>query len=169
MNPMSYGGYVWPYNPETVKVARARNVKEFALPRSGFAVQDSGFAARSVTGSGRFFGEDGAQEFEKLAASFSESGVRMLCLPGMAAFPAVFVSLTMKGQAGPDCTAYEFAFLESTADSEPAEAETVLCTGGETLWDIAYQYGTDADTLLALNPDIEWPNSLEAGTAVATA
>lgn len=164
--PMSYRGYVWPGNPETVKVERGRSTVELKIPGSVSAVQDNGTAPRRVSGSGRFTGTGCGEEFSQLCAAFDEGGSGMLRLPGMEPFPAVFASLAMKGEPGPDGVGYEFVFLEDASAAVSSAPQTYVCTGGETLWDVANRYGTDADSLLAANPDIEWPNALEAGREV---
>ena len=171
MNPMRFRDYVWPQNPETVTVARKKELGSYRVPGAGNIVQDLGCAGRTVSGSGRFTGQDCAGEFEKLAAAFAEEGPGLLCLPGFQPFPAVFASLSMKGEGGPDSLNYEFAFEEDSSEkaeeSVVAFQRSVLCSGGETLWELAALYGSDVDSLLAANPGIEWPNNLPAGTEVA--
>lgn len=164
--PMSYRGYVWPNNPETVKIERARNTAELKIPGSVSAMQDNGTAPRRVSGSGRFTGTGCGDSFSQLCTAFGEGGSGMLRLPGMDPFPAVFASLAMKGEPGPDSVGYEFVFLEDASATETPEEQTYVCSGGETLWDVANRYGTDADALLDANPEIEWPNALEAGREV---
>lgn len=166
---MSYKDCVWPCNPETIRVERRRNIAEFGIPCETGAVQDNGSSPLRVSGSGRFTGSGAAEEFSRLSALFDQSGSGTLRLPGETPFQAVFSQLTMKGIPRPNCVEYEFMFLEDTsaaADSSGKPAEPYLCTGGETLWDIANANGTDVDTLLAANPQIEWPNALAAGEKV---
>lgn len=164
--PMSYGGYVWPRNPETVKVERAKITAELKIPGSVSAVQPNGSAPRRVSGSGSFPGAGCAGGFSQLCAAFDAGGSAMLRLPGMEAFPAVFTSLSMKGGPKPDSVGYEFVFLEDPSAAAPSEPQTYTCAGGETLWDVANRFGTDVDALLAANPEIEWPNALEEGRTV---
>jgi hypothetical protein len=171
MNPMRFGNYVWPQNPETVTVARKKALGSYRIPGAGDVVQDLGCAGRAVSGSGRFTGSDCLAEYGKLAEAFSEEGPGLLCLPGFRPFPAVFSSLSMKGESGPDCLRYEFAFAEDSSEQTEESAVTipkkVICSGGETLWELAAATGSDVDSLLAANPGIEWPNALPAGTEVA--
>ena len=163
---MSYGGYVWPRNPETVKVEREKITAVLEIPGSVSAVQPNGSAPRRVSGSGRFTGAGCTGEFSQLCAAFDAGGSAVLRLPGMEAFPAVFTSLLRKGGPKPDSVGYEFVFLEDASAAVLSEPRTYTCMGGETLWDVANRYGTDVDTLLAANPEIEWPNALEAGRVV---
>ena len=121
---------------------------------------------RRVSGSGRFTGSGCGGGFAQLCAAFDAGGSAVLRLPGMEPFPAVFASLSMKGGPKPDSAGYEFVFLEDASAAAPSEPQVYTCAGGETLWDVAAWYGTDVDTLLAANPEIEWPNALEAGRVV---
>lgn len=164
--PMSYGGFVWPGNPQTVKVERARVTAELKIPGAVSAVQENGTGPRRVSGSGRFTGSGCVDVFSRLCAVFDAGGGAMLRLPGMESFPAVFASFTMKGEPRPDSISYEFVFLEDASGDAASEPQTYTCAGGETLWDVANQYETDVDTLLAANPEIEWPNALESGRRV---
>lgn len=166
LSPVSYGGFVWPNNPETVRIERTKVTAELKIPGDVSAVQENGTAPRRVSGSGRFTGAESADSFSRLCAAFGAGGSAMLRLPGMEPFAAVFASLAMKGEPKPDSVGYEFLFLEDAGAGSASEPQTYVCAGGETLWDVANKYGTDADTLLAANPDIEWPNALEAGRAV---
>ena len=168
--PMSYKDYVWPYNPETIKIEHAKNIGAFKVPYSGNILQNFGEKGRTVSGSGHFTGSGCADEFKKLAAVFSLSGSGQLSLPGISPFTAVFSSLTVKGVAKPNYIGYEFTFLEDLSSSDESEAvtnnESYTCKGGESLWDIAAKYGTTAEKLTELNPGIEWPCSLEKGEKV---
>lgn len=168
--PMSYRDYVWPHNPESIRVSRAKSIRSYSVPDGGDVLQSMGNGGRTVTGSGAFTGENCMEEFACLTETFSESGVGTLRVPGFEPFEAVFSSFSMKGAAQPNCVQYEFEFLE---DGSPAEEQanvsgpqSYVCKGGETLWSIANQFGTDTEALRVLNPSIEWPNSLAAGTEV---
>lgn len=168
--PMSYKDYVWPYNPETIKIEHLKNIGSFKIPYSGNVLQSLGEKGRTVTGSGHFTGSGCADEFKKLAAVFSLSGSGHLSLPGLSPFAAVFSSLTMKGVAKPNCIGYEFTFLEDCSSSDESQSSSgsasYICKGGENLWDIAAKYGTSVDSLVELNQGIEWPCSLEEGEKV---
>ncbi len=170
--PMSFRSYVWPYNPETVKIERAQNTAEFRIPGGTGMVQTNGSAPRKVTGSGRLTGSGCMEEFRRLSEALSSGESGTLCLPGTAPFQAVCSSLSTKGAPRPNCVEYEFVFLEdaSSGDENTAEeAEIYVCAGGETLWDIANRYAADVDALRTANPQIEWPNALAAGERVTIA
>jgi hypothetical protein len=166
--PMSFGSYVWPCNPEHVKVERARNTVQFRVPGGACVVQADGSAPRRITGSGRLTGSGCLTEFGRLSQALTSGGSGTLCLPGMQPFQAVCVSLSMKGAPGPNCVEYEFEFLEDASPTEvaAASAEVYLCEGGETLWEVANRFGADVDALRLANPQIEWLNALKAGEKV---
>ena len=169
--PMSFGSYVWPYNPTAIKAEYARGTAQFFFPGGTAAVQETGTAPRKVTGSGQFTGSGCLAEFGRLSKVFSAGGCGTLIIPGTEPFPAVFVSLSMKGVPRPDCVEYEFVFLEDVSSSDTVSGvhEEYVCKGSESLWEVAGRYGTEVDALLAANPQIEWPNALEAGERVTIA
>ncbi|HHV31049.1 MAG TPA: LysM peptidoglycan-binding domain-containing protein [Clostridiales bacterium] len=169
LQPMSYKSYVWPVNPETVRMEAARNLKEVALPFSGSVVQDLGAGRRMVSGAGRFTGSTCLDDYAQLESVFAAGGSGVLRLPGGQVLSAVFSCLKMTGKAGPDCITYEFTFLEDAAGAEKAATQcggVYICTGGENLWALANRYGTTVDRLRAINPMIQWPNHLKAGLKV---
>ena len=168
--PMSYRDYVWPHNPETIKVEHAKSIQAYRVPNAGDVLQNIGNGGRVVTGGGAFTGEDCMEEFSRLTGVFTQEGSGTLRVPGFGPFEAVFSSFSMKGAAQPDCVQYEFEFREdgsgTESETEVEERKSFVCEGGETLWSIANKFGTDVDSLRTLNPSIEWPNALEAGTEV---
>lgn len=170
LTPMSFKNYIWQRNPETVTVARAKNIGSYPLPRSENAVQDLGTGRLTVSGSGVFSGAGCAEEFQKLAAVFADEGAGILILPGMVPFRAVFCSLTGKGDPRPDTVGYEFEFLKDGSEPEKksvvANPRTYVCKAGDTLFTVAAACAVDVDALLAANPGIEWPDDPGEGTAV---
>ena len=167
---MAFKEYVWPRNPETLTVARRKNVGSYRIPHAGDTLQDLGGGSRAVSGAGVFTGPGCAEEFRKLAAAFSAEGPGPLLLPGMEPLSAVFSSLTRKEGTRPDCVAYEFTFLEDGAAPDAvsvvSEHGTRVCGPQDTLFSLAAECGSDVDALSALNPTIEWPNDPGEGTEV---
>lgn len=171
LTPMSFKDYIWPRNPETVTVSRLKNVGSFKIPGAENTLQDLGGGGRTVSGAGGFSGDTCEEEFGKLAAVFAETGAGELLLPGMDPFPALFSSLTRKGDARPSRVSYEFTFLEDGSvppeESAVSERTVHICAEGDTLFGIAAERGVSVDALLALNLGIEWPNAPGTGTEVA--
>lgn len=168
---MCFKGFIWPHNPETVTVSRVKKIGCYPMPHAGNALRELGAGSREVKGSGAFSGAGCPETYHELAAVFSERGAGQLILPDMDPFPAVFSSLTRKGDPRPNLIRYEFVFLE---DGSPPETESVVggpkihvCKAGETLFSIAAALGDSVDDLLALNPGIQWPNAPGEETAVA--
>lgn len=170
LQPMRFKNYIWPVNPESVKLEYGRNLQEVNQPLAGSALQDLGRKKRIVSGRGRFAGSTCMEEFSKLEALLAEGGSGVLALPGIKPFAADFFSLKMAGEPRPDCVAYEFVFLEDDCAQEDASpcagGGTYVCGGGETLWSIANAYHTTVDRLHALNPAIQWPNDPGEGCRV---
>lgn len=167
---LRFKDYVWKSNPETLRLDYERNIKRLPMPYAGESLQDYGNRRRTVTGKGVFWGKDCTASFDRLAAVFREGGGGMLCIPGTAPFRAVFASLQMLGEARPNTVSYSFLFVE---DETEVQADGVLqekdyvCTGGETLWELATRYSTTVDDLLMRNPQVMWPNELPEGMKVA--
>lgn len=160
---MRYKDYIWAEGPETVQIHCAQRLAELSRPQAGTVVQSMGTKTRVVTGKGIFAGESGAREFEKLSLLLAEGNSGMLMLTGMEPFPAFFSSLEMEGEPGPDCVRYSFSFVEAERPQQARRGGAYVCLGGESLWRVAADCGTTADALRALNPSVQWPNSLPTG------
>ena len=135
----------------------------------GEALQDIGCQRRTVSGKGSFLGKGAAATFERLAAVFREGASQVLCIPEVAPFRAVFVSLQMLGEARPNAVVYRFLFLEdeeAVEDDGILRPESYLCVEGDTLWHVANRFSTTVDRLRQCNPQIQWPNRLPEGMEV---
>ena len=166
---MRFGEFVWDRNPETLQVTYERNVKRLTLPHVGEALQDIGCQRRTVSGKASFLGKGAAATFERLAAVFREGASQVLCIPEVAPFRAVFVSLQMLGEARPNAVVYRFLFLEdeeAVEDDGILRPESYLCVEGDTLWHVANRFSTTVDRLRQCNPQIQWPNRLPEGMEV---
>ena len=169
LQPMSFRGFVWPHNPSSLTVEYAREIKTLKQPYEGSILQDYGSQKRIVSGKGEFTGKNSMTEFNRLSSVFSQKGGGTLTLPGSAPFAALFESLKMIGEAQPELVKYSFVFIENEGIPVPlhvGDEKIYLCSGGESLWGIAGEDKTTVDVLMPLNPQIQWPNYLEAGTRV---
>lgn len=169
LQPMKYGDYVWPHNPETLTVLHRRSVRELTTAFSGSVIQDSGVQKRVVEGEGEFYGMDCIAQFQRLCTQLEQTEHAVLALPNVPPFLARFVSLEMIGNPEPDLMRYRFVFWEDgTAESavNSAPGQIHECSEGEDLWRIAARYSVTVEQLRQKNPMIRWPNYLQEGERV---
>ncbi len=167
---MRFKGFSWPKNPGKLKMETQRDLKEHTLPYAGSLVQDYGRKRRKISGEGVFLGEKALASFQELSALLEQGGSGLLILPEFPAMMATLVKLELVGETTPHAVRYSFEFWEDLASG--AEG-TVLGTGrshrcqeGEDVWTIANRYRTQAEVVLAVNPQIQWPNFLREGEVV---
>lgn len=169
LEPMRYKGYTWRYNPKQINISSQRNVKEILIPHTDSVVDELGGMKRVVKGTGEFFGDSCIDDFEQLRSILLEGGSGYLSIPKMEPFLAIFKKLEMTERAEPDVIEYTFEFLE-TGDkgSLPYGFSTIYhdVKDGESLWDIANEYGTDVLKLLEMNTNIKRPDSIVEGDKV---
>lgn len=166
LQPMKYGEYVWPHNPEKLTVTCRREVKELHAPFSGSILQDYGVQKRVVEGEGEFYGGNCITQFHKLYAVLEKTERDVLTLPNVPPFYARFLSLEMIGNPEPDLVRYRFVFWEDgTAEAvqNSLSGQFYECAEGDDLWKIATSYSVTVDQLLEKNPHIRWPNYLQKG------
>ena len=169
LQPMKFRDFVWPHNPETLNISRRRSLKEWRLPFSGSVLQDCGAEKRVVEGEGRFYGPGCIRRFQKLSELLEDGKNGVLTLPEIPPFSARFVSLGMIGTAEPDSIGYRFVFWEdgkAAGTKEAAQGQVYRAAAGESLWRVAHRFSSSVDELVALNPQIRWPNLLEEGERV---
>ncbi|MCL2014157.1 MAG: hypothetical protein FWG69_04130 [Oscillospiraceae bacterium] len=109
---MAYGNFTFPVNPKSFTVSANRNINVSNSPFVGTILQDNGMNPRIVTGGGIFHGSTAQSNFNSLWQLFSQGGCRTLLIPSGHEFTAVFTSLKMVGEAGPDLIKYAFEFIE---------------------------------------------------------
>lgn len=170
LQPMKYGDYVWPHNPETLRVACKRNVQELKSPFSGSVMQDYGVQKRVIEGEGTFYGEDCIQQFQQLSVVLGQQKSAVLALPNLPPFLARFVLLEMIGAPEPDLVRYRFEFWEKSADTASLvggkAGEVYRCKQGDDVWRIAATFSTTPEKILEKNPFLKWPNYLKEGEQV---
>lgn len=168
LRPMKFGEFQWPHNPSILTISRKRDIQELKRPFSTGLLQDRGAERRIVEGEGEFFGKDCVETYRSLAALLEENGA-ILSLPDFHSFPARLVSLTMMEKPEPELVHYRFVFWEDGREVVSAGSirGRYVCQEGENLWSVAARFGTTADKLLELNPQIRWPNHLAQGEEVA--
>lgn len=111
MPQMKYGSITFPYNPETLKIVRSREISERFSPLCGSIVQDYGVKAARVTGEGIFLGENTAKYMSALKKAFELGGANMLVMEDEQ-FQACFSELTFERNAAESGVRYSFCFVE---------------------------------------------------------
>lgn len=111
MPQMKYGSVTFPYNPETLKIVRSREISERFSPLCGSIVQDYGVKAVRVTGEGIFLGENAAEYVSALKKAFELGGANTLVVEDEQ-FQACFSELTLEQNAAESGIRYSFCFVE---------------------------------------------------------
>ena len=186
LSPMRYKGYTWPHNPRVYSIDYERKMAVHKTPFGLFRLQDLGRTNRIMEGEGEFVGEDAYAQFGQLANVFYDPGPGLLIHPLWQAANAYFVSLRLEQEPRPDYVRYSFSFWEDDswytglATKDTALGQTQSTQGetgggdavyhrvvkGDTLWELAVQYGLSLPELIALNPQIKNPNLIQVGEEV---
>lgn len=169
LQPIKYGDYTWPHNPETLRIYCKRNVRELKSPFSGSVVQDYGVQKRVVEGEGELYGADCIQQFQELSTVLAKRETAVLALPNIPPFSARFLLLEMVGTPEPDLVRYRFEFWEDGAEysvAAPEQGRTYRCKQGDDIWRIAAAFSTTAKEIRKQNPFLRWPNYLAEGDEV---
>lgn len=164
--PMRFKGVEWLHNPENISFECDKQVNELKSPNGCAYIQNMGRKNMKIIGSGKLFGNDCLEQFNRLFELFRQGGSGVLAIDGIDPIFAVFESLKIEGEHKPDVLCYSFVFREAM---EQKGAETVsvhTVKKDETLWDISYKYDIPTDRLLKLNADIKRPDELESGMKV---
>ena len=155
---MSYKNFIFPVNPYVIHISHQRNIKEHKIPFEQNIISDMGKNARVITGEGEFFGTDCMNDFNRLENVFHSKDGGMLYIPSQKPVYAVFDKLEMIAQDTENVVKYTFRFIESFDKNKNYVSETCISDGTKCLWDYAYEYGIDIETLVKANPDILRPD-----------
>ena len=164
---MSYKNFIFPVNPYVIHISHVRKISEHKIPNAHNVLFDSGENARMITGEGEFFGTDCMNDFNRLEKIFHSGGGGMLYIPSQKPVYAVFDKLELIAQDTENVVKYTFRFIESFDKNKSDISETCISDGVKCLWDYAYEYGIDIETLVKANPDILRPDiAITHGKAV---
>ena len=173
---MKYRGFVWPVNPQSLRVETKRSVRCFKYPFAGFAAQDLGIQSRVIKGEGAFTGPDAYDSFRRLAELFSEGGSGWLEHPVWPPVKVFFSALTLIEEPEAEFVRYRFEFTEcadtysrSGFTATAPEAGTVKYTSaqsGDTLSALALRFGLTVQELCALNPQLSADTVPAAGQLI---
>ena len=165
--PMRFGGMSLSHNPSKLTVTDAAGVMRLSSPGSS---PDSRYIARRpriIKGEGELYGGDCLSQYEALHEMYMLGQRGVLALPGMAPMYAYLSELGMTAEPTDDVLGYTFTFTETGGEATAVSPETSVTAGsGDSLWDVAYRYGIDIETLVALNPHIPHIGRLTAGAEV---
>ncbi len=164
---MSFGEFVFPNNPQQIRITRSRNISEQRLIDDDSIVTESGMDSRRISGEGEFFGEDCAEQFASLRRLFEKGGGGILYIPSQRPMFAYFKELQMIAADIGRVIKYSFTFVERREGLEKLPAACRIADGVKSLWDYSYESGIDIDALIDLNPDVKRPDlPVERGRSV---
>lgn len=159
---MRYKGFTLWCNPLSIEVKSERNSVSYTLPYSGEKQCDLGKKCRVIKGKGELTGADCLEQYAQLHALQAQGGAGVLSLPTMEPVKALFTSLSAVADITPDTIGYSFEFVEISSEEEQSTGKIHTVKEGETLFDIAYNYGVSVDSLVKLNTQIRRPDELTA-------
>ena len=165
---MRFCGYDFHHNPATLKIESAGNIRELISPCCESTSDHLGYRLRRISGEGELYGEDCIEQYRRLMSLHENGTAGLLTLPHMPSIYAFLKELQLIAQPRDNVLTYRFEFVEQLRRQTPNRRsdyyETIV--PGESLWDIAYRCHIAVDTLVGLNPQIEYIDSLEKGERV---
>ncbi|MBQ9461760.1 MAG: hypothetical protein IJU51_07605 [Clostridia bacterium] len=156
---MSFGDFVFPNNPQQIRITRSRNISEQRLINDDSIVTENGKDARLISGEGEFFGENCAEQFASLRERFEKGGGGILYIPSQRPMLAYFKELRMIAADIGKVIKYSFTFVECSDGLKKSEAVRKISDGVKCLWDYSYESGIDIGALVKLNPDVKRPDT----------
>ncbi len=156
---LRFNGDILPYNPHTLHIAYARDIRRILVPYKGEIQGDYGKRAMVVTGEGELCGENALDIFLKLAEIHNGGGSGVLSIPDIPPFEAVLTDLSLTREPKDGVIGYSFKFLEKCRFDSGDSAKDRSVTLAETadLWEISAKYARPIEILVEKNPDIETP------------
>lgn len=163
---MRFKGFTFWCNPMNLEITRDKGMITYVKPLAGEEKAQLCPECRVIKGKGELNGKDCIVQYESLCKLFAESGAGVLSLPVAEPFMAYFKRLDVDADATPDRICYSFEFVEAESFYENVMPELHLVSEGETLFDIAYEYGVSVDRLVKLNPSVRRPDEIEVGKEI---
>ncbi len=157
---MRFKGFTLWCNPLSIEVTSEKYTADYMLPYSGERFEDLGGKCRIIKGKGELKGKDCLEQYAKLYSLQAKGGEGVLSLPTMEPVLALFTKLSAEASVTPDKISYSFQFTEVYSDKSPGTVKIHKVKAGETLFDIAFRYGVEVDTLVKLNPRVKRPDEL---------
>ena len=188
LSPMRLKGFVWPHNPRVYTISFQRKLAVHKIPFGLHYLQSLWQTRRVLRGEGEFVGPQAYDTFKQLANVFYEETPGMLVHPVWMTTTAWFAALELRQAPRRDYVAYSFEFWEvewgagqpalstrpleqpgAGGETPPAKEEQALyhtVVRGDTLWELARQYGVALNQIVELNTSIRNPNLIYPGQKV---
>lgn len=163
---MRYKGFTFWCNPTSLEIVRDKGMITYKKPQLGVEKAELCPECRVIRGKGELSGGDCITQYERLCRLQAEAGAGVLSLPVAEPLRAYFRKLTAEADVTPDRIVFSFEFVEAESFSSEALPELHLVSEGETLFDIAFDYGVSVDSLISLNPSVRRPDELKAGEEI---
>lgn len=154
------------YNPIKLQIKNSFRSSRYIVPMGNTSVQSIQPVPVVYTGVGELFGEDCIGQYRELEKVFLEGRKGVLCLPDMIPTQAWFTGLELIGDTKENLLKYRFEFTQADTSLQTPQRSVHICKEGETLYDIAYEYGVRVEKLVKLNPFIRRPDELRKGEQV---
>ena len=161
--PMRFCGVFFHHNPATLKIENNGNIREHLSPCCEPQSAHLGNRLRRISGEGELYGADCLTQFQALQSLFDSKEIGLLMLPHMPAIRAYLKELQLIAEPKENVISYRFVFTEAQPPAKDGAARTVYETlvEGESLWDIGYLFRVPIETLVRLNPQIRYIDSLQ--------
>lgn len=163
---MSFRGYRWQYNPVKLEIVNSFQKHQYIVPSHKTCIESLSRKPVVYRGEGEFFGEDCISKYRELQNLFCEGRKGVLSIPDMPSTYAWFTGLSLVGDTTENLLKYKFEFTEADTSVGDSGVNFHICKEGETLYDIAFDYGVQVERLVKLNPAIRRPDELSAGEKV---
>ena len=163
---MRYKGFTFICNPMSLEITRNNNVITYIKPLSGSEKAELCPECRVIKGKGEFNGKDCIEQYERLCKLQAQGGAGVLSLPVAEPMRAYFKKLVADADTTPDKICYSFEFVEAENFYMNNTPKLHAVAEGETLFDIAFNYGVSVDSLVMLNPSVRRPDVLMAGKEI---
>lgn len=166
--PMRFAGYTMRHNPAKLKIEDAARVVGILPPGADPDSLHLGRGLRAVRGEGELYGADCIAQYRELCSLYERGGKGLLSLPQMPPMTAYLKELRLTAEPQEDVLGFAFTFIEAQEDRSAVSGDAfyTVTQQGESLWDIAYAHDCGIDTLVRLNPQIEWIDELHPGEKV---
>ena len=158
---MRYKDFTFRVNPLSIEITDSDLQSKYTLPFKGETVVSKGAGCKVAKGKGELKGKDCLEQYAELKALQLRGGEGVLSLPSVMPFKAFFTKLAASADVTPDRICYSFEFIQASSDKAADLPEFHIVKEGETLYDIAFDYGVRIESLVELNPQIKRPDELE--------